>query len=695
MSQVHARSAKQTAGPRGPAARPKPRAPVRPVQRKEGGCSCGGGCPACQAEKRAESEADRVADDILANRPAGAVTAAPPPVQAKEAGGGLSPGPVPHPGPGRPLAGPARGFFEGRFGRDFSGVRIHDGPGAHASAMAINARAYTSGSDIVFARSEFAPGTRRGDHLLAHELTHVIQQRQGLASVQRVPADDEIGGAQYEVEDDPHQIFFEQGSSIIDAHESAKFLEFVPHMVEIDVAPARVWGFRSPDEPGPLALERAEEVRDRILDINNTLSVVAQGNPHSYQDRPDYRYLRRAQLVVDRPETEQDPCAGRPEFHASCPQAPAVSLDIQTAFSDALSDVTDTVSALEQFRDHPSRHGTTGRLLSRFFGTGYNLSGLISDYGALRAQVELVSRTDHGTADPPSGAGYRCANECFGWCDSSDAVTSGGGGNCLATFCDSRLNGDLADLVSLVIHEISHCTAGMGRSGGGTSDAVYAWEKAARFLTAPERADSADIMTYFVHELKHGGPDTLQPSVVDDVSAFSASEGRKVEEALARMAKWLSISDTKMTIVFNSVMDARTQGWAGLWARDIYQWIRIHLDPDNSLSAPPGRTSASDVDTIAAIMDRIVVLSNHVNGSSITAQPGSPTEWSGPSGGSSVLPGTEVQVERGVVASLNMQQLIRKILRSLMLAAPHVSDPLVRGYVDLVDFIRRREGLGP
>lgn len=69
-----------------------------------------------------------------------------------------------------------RSYFEPRFGHDFSAVRIHLGSEAAEAARAIQARAYTVGRDIVFGSGEFAPATREGKRLLAHELTHVVQQ---------------------------------------------------------------------------------------------------------------------------------------------------------------------------------------------------------------------------------------------------------------------------------------------------------------------------------------------------------------------------------------------------------------------------------------------------------------------------------------------------------------------------------------
>ncbi|TVT74360.1 MAG: DUF4157 domain-containing protein, partial [Denitromonas halophila] len=90
--------------------------------------------------------------------------------------------------PGRPLDPSLRRVFEPRFGRDFGDVRIHTDAQAHASAQAVGARAYTVGRHVAFAGGQYAPGTLAGRQLLAHELTHVVQQRGGAAVLRRAPA---------------------------------------------------------------------------------------------------------------------------------------------------------------------------------------------------------------------------------------------------------------------------------------------------------------------------------------------------------------------------------------------------------------------------------------------------------------------------------------------------------------------------
>lgn len=77
---------------------------------------------------------------------------------------------------GQPLDATSRAFFEPRFGHDFSRVRVHTDARAAESASAVDALAYTVGADIVFGTGHYAPTTAKGQRLLAHELTHVVQQ---------------------------------------------------------------------------------------------------------------------------------------------------------------------------------------------------------------------------------------------------------------------------------------------------------------------------------------------------------------------------------------------------------------------------------------------------------------------------------------------------------------------------------------
>jgi len=93
-------------------------------------------------------------------------------------------------GGGEPLPASVRTDMEERLGSDFSGVRVHTDGRAAASAAAVQARAYTVGDEVVFGSGGFDAGSPEGRRTLAHELTHVVQQRSG--PVEGTPTGDGI-----------------------------------------------------------------------------------------------------------------------------------------------------------------------------------------------------------------------------------------------------------------------------------------------------------------------------------------------------------------------------------------------------------------------------------------------------------------------------------------------------------------------
>src|ERR1700730_6646436 len=82
-------------------------------------------------------------------------------------------------GGGSPLDRDTRSFMETRLAADFSDVRVHTGGKATESARSVQAHAYTVGNDVVFQSDKYAPESDSGKRMLAHELTHVVQQRSG------------------------------------------------------------------------------------------------------------------------------------------------------------------------------------------------------------------------------------------------------------------------------------------------------------------------------------------------------------------------------------------------------------------------------------------------------------------------------------------------------------------------------------
>jgi hypothetical protein len=166
-------------------------------------CACGnhtmagGECSECSKKKRLslqtklmvnepgdtyEQEADQIANQVIGMPAQHALSGAAPRIQRFPAQSSRSMNAAPPSvdqalaGLGRPLEPAIRQDMEGRFGYDFSRVRVHCGRAAEQSARDVNAKAYAVGHDIVFGAGQFAPETSTGRLLLAHELAHTVQQ---------------------------------------------------------------------------------------------------------------------------------------------------------------------------------------------------------------------------------------------------------------------------------------------------------------------------------------------------------------------------------------------------------------------------------------------------------------------------------------------------------------------------------------
>ncbi len=197
--------------------RPPPAPTASGLIQRKSSCACGGGCPRCQEPSSHalqtklaistpgdtyEREADRIAEQVtsvagpVAQRSCAACAAGEShctkceseptisiqrqvaPASAPSGSAGTD-GFIPATGSGQPLSSIIRSDMESRFGHDFGHVRVHTDSWANESARAINAQAYTVGRDIVFRAADYAPETAAGRRLLAHELTHVLQQTGG------------------------------------------------------------------------------------------------------------------------------------------------------------------------------------------------------------------------------------------------------------------------------------------------------------------------------------------------------------------------------------------------------------------------------------------------------------------------------------------------------------------------------------
>jgi hypothetical protein len=219
---------------------------------------------------------------------------------------------------GQPLDAGTRAFMEPRFGHDFSRVRVHTDARAVESAHAVNALAYTVGRDVVFGAGQYAPGTMEGKRLMAHELTHVVQQGNSLERSLLPLTSFSIGneGTEKEAESIAEQLM----SSV--SFISPRFHTVDSRIYRQVVAPARptsenVWGFPVTHDMCPCQ----SAIRDSINWANlarDTYQSCDRPTNRTGEDVERCFHGARPKAVVDAetsesgvvtlPPTTSDPC---------------------------------------------------------------------------------------------------------------------------------------------------------------------------------------------------------------------------------------------------------------------------------------------------------------------------------------------------------------------------------------------------
>src|SRR5947209_1543912 len=142
-------------------------------------------------------------------------------------------------GGGSPLDRETRGFMESRLGADFGNVRVHTDSKAHESAKSVQAYAYTVGNDVVFQSDKYEPASESGKRMLAHELTHVVQQRSG--PVAGTPA---VGGIKISTPSDSFEQAAERSADhVMSSNQAAPVASAAPSSVQREAEEEEVQGF--------------------------------------------------------------------------------------------------------------------------------------------------------------------------------------------------------------------------------------------------------------------------------------------------------------------------------------------------------------------------------------------------------------------------------------------------------------------
>lgn len=271
-------------------------------------------------------------------------------------------------GSGQPLPESNRNYFEPRFGNDFSQVRIHADQRAAGLAQSINAKAFTFGRDVVFGTGQYAPGTSEGRRLMAHELTHVVQQGGRGKRIQRVRhhvlennPDDAPAMSCEPARSSPDGISLDVTFSINSSELTPEDVDAVENFVNNwhqsgGTDPVRVDGYASkdggPELNWPLSCDRAEVLANELMTPRNSatgidpnyIEIFANGETESFSDTlaPN----RRATATI--PARSTPPTPKQPSNN--CRATQTVTIDFVKLHGSTRNPVSDLAFTNRVFR---------------------------------------------------------------------------------------------------------------------------------------------------------------------------------------------------------------------------------------------------------------------------------------------------------------------------------------------------------
>jgi Domain of unknown function (DUF4157) len=212
--------------------------------------------------------------------------------------------------PGRPLEAATRRSMESRFWHDFSQVRIHADERAAQAASSLSARAFTVGTAIVFAAGQYAPQTGSGRRLLAHELTHVVQQRHGVR-LNGVGAAGDVYESQADAVATRVALGRDAGAALPSALRRTTASEASP-------AQSSVHALQLVDDPKPKVYDSSAYLQKRLADMFSLQALrdpIAKKLAHEYfiATKPAAHAHKMTDAEIERSESGNGPAPERTE----------------------------------------------------------------------------------------------------------------------------------------------------------------------------------------------------------------------------------------------------------------------------------------------------------------------------------------------------------------------------------------------
>ena len=506
-----------------------------------------------------EQEADRIANQVLTAPAHTGVSGTPPRIQrfSGPSNGQLDAAPASVDqvltSPGRPLEPTLRQDMEQRFGYDFSRVRVHTGAAAEQSARDVNAHAYAMGQNIVFGSGRFAPGTHQGRWLIAHELTHVVQQKGSPSReiIRRLSPRDEsfvIRGLPTNSAKRTKFIFFNLDDATVPESERDKIEIFATE--NSSASSINLYGYAS--EEGEKK-RNTDLISDRLESVRSALARKFSGDIHLIP-RPtagiqqiNYRNFRSVEMSLGASSIGNVSSNTRT---INCDEKQNTTIDENR--TSAIEQVDGALDHLNAFKSDPSSHTEVQNVLDNNIHSHSSSTVTTLLHRLQQIKNDLLGLT---------GNSHRqCSTPEYGPCTGALALTR----RPQITLCPSYFLTNDSTRLETLLHEICHYAF------FDANDRAYSSERVLPFLSTAEALDNAESIAIFILEMNlppgERIPSTLTKPTADTVKDCGSDEG-KAKEALAWAQRWNTYAMFGMSQTYNN------------WVTSMFPHIIARLGP--------------------------------------------------------------------------------------------------------------------
>ncbi len=495
---------------------------------------------------------------------------------------------------GTALSKDTKAEMESGFGADFSNVRIHNDSNAVQMNQEIGAQAFANGNDIYFNEGKYNPNSQSGKHLLAHELTHTVQQGKSKAIQKATDPNfavtglsDMAGGTTV-----PNSIFFAMNSSNVDTGEEPKLDTLAANTTQnYDLE-----GFASEEGSDSVnqqvTQQRINSVSKMLRDkghigMRNPINSFSKGN-----GRINYRDMRKVEV------RNANDVSSEPDCNATTANPTPAVTNCGTSFTSA-----HPLALAQATNAHSSMASATGAERTRIENAVTFFFGDVIHYDPI-----LEHLRNHVLQVADQANTVQCHNSCDSTCAGAAAYMPGGTGiGQVLTLCLSFINNpNINSRITTLLHEAFHVVPGLG-----TQDQAYDAERGFTLIDPAVALTNTDTYVAFINEINTPGSVIGGSSSRDIIDAsITGAPLTDLRRVMAFLEKWVIESTAETSSLYDTINEARGLGtWTGV-GFPYYEDSMIFVSRIFGLTAPPTAPLERDQAAVAGIFHRLMAMDN-------------------------------------------------------------------------------------